>query len=76
MNIVNPIDFLRRFAWCDLQIDYDRFVPATHNYAAKRLLSAGVDLLVWGKGRHINEIARTGVLYQVFGALSSDHHTD
>ena len=49
MNIVNPIDFLRRFAWCDLQIDYDRFVPATHNYAAKRLLSAGVDLLVWRK---------------------------
>ena len=61
MNIVNPINFLGGLGWCDLQINHDRFLAATHEHTAKRFLAAGVDLLVWHKGWHKNKIARTCV---------------
>ena len=61
MNIVNPINFLGRLSWGDLQINHDRFLAATHEHTAQRFLAAGVDLLVWHKGWHINKIARTCV---------------
>src|SRR6266481_1443807 len=61
MNIVNPINFLGGLGWYDLQINHDRFLAATHEHTAQRFLAAGVDLLVWHKGWHINKIARTCV---------------
>ena len=61
MDIVNPIHFLGRFSWFNLQINHDRFLPATHDYTAQRFVAAGVDLLVWHKGRDIYKIAGTGV---------------
>ena len=61
MNIVNPINFLGGISWCNLQINYDRFLAATHDHTAQRFLAVGVDLLVWHKGWHINKIAGTGV---------------
>jgi DNA-directed RNA polymerase specialized sigma24 family protein len=61
MNIVNPINFLGRFGWRDLQINHNRFLAAPHEHTAQRFLPAGVDLLMWHKGWHINKIARAGV---------------
>jgi hypothetical protein len=61
MNIVNPINFLGGLGWYDIQINYDRFLAATNEHTAQRFLAAGVDLLVWHKGWHINKIARTCV---------------
>jgi hypothetical protein len=61
MNIVHPINFLGGLGWCDLQIDHDRFLAAADEHTAQRFLAAGVDLLVWHKGWHINKVARAGV---------------
>jgi len=61
MNIVNPINFLGGLGWCDLQINHDRFLSATHEHTAKLFLAAGVDLLVLPKRWHKNKIARTCV---------------
>ena len=44
MNIVNPINFLGRFGWRDLQINHNRFLAATHEHTAQRFLPAwGLD---------------------------------
>jgi hypothetical protein len=61
MNIVNPINFLRRLGWRDVQINHDGLLTATHDHAAQWFVAAGVDLLVRYKGRDIYKIAGTGV---------------
>ena len=72
MNIVDPINFLGRLGWCDLQINHDRFLAATHEHTAQRFLPAGVDLLVWHKGWHINKISRARV-GDILKALAPTH---
>src|SRR6516164_3938965 len=72
MNIVNPINLLGRFGWCDLQVNHDRFLAATHNHTAQLFVAAGVDLLVRHKGRYVYKIARTCV-GEILKALAPAH---
>jgi hypothetical protein len=57
MQIVHPTDVFRRLNGGDIKIDDDWFLAASNQDALKRLLGAGVDLLVRNVGRDIDEVA-------------------
>ena len=61
MSGIDPTDFFRFFYRGDIDVDDDRFLIAAHDHAQERLVSIGIDLLVWHKGRNVNKIARTSL---------------
>jgi hypothetical protein len=65
MDVICPIDFFRWLGRLDVQIDNDRFLAAPDKNAAKRLFSVRIDLLMRNERRNIDEIARTGLRYEL-----------
>lgn len=61
VSVVNPPDLLGRLNRGYVQVDDDRFLPASHEYAFERLIGAGVDLLVRHVRRDVDEVAGSGV---------------
>jgi hypothetical protein len=60
MRVVDPPDLLGRLYGRDVEVDDDRFLPASHKDAFERLIGAGVDLLVRNVRRDVNEVAGAG----------------
>src|SRR6185369_1957166 len=60
MHIVDPSNLFRRLDGRNVEIDYDWFLPASHEHAFERLIGAGVDLLMRNKRRHVDEVAGSG----------------
>src|SRR5262249_45142341 len=58
---IDPWHLMGLLDGLDVKVDPDRFVVAAHPHAFERLARTGVDFLVRHKGRHIDEIARTGL---------------
>src|SRR5206468_2896899 len=61
MRRVDPPHILRRLRRLDVQVDRHRLAVAAHQHAFERLGRAGVDLLVRHEGRHVDEVAGTGL---------------
>lgn len=56
VNRVDPVHTPRVFGDRDVEVDDYGLLVAANQDALKRLILAGVDLLVWHIGRHIDEI--------------------
>src|SRR5262245_26871295 len=72
MDRIDPRYILRCFYRLDIEIDNDGFAVAADQHAFKRLIAAGIDLLMRHEGRHIDEIARPG-LGDKFKTLAPAH---
>src|SRR5438477_557158 len=72
MNGIHPVHRLRRLDDGDVQIDDDRLLIAPHEYALKRLVDGGIDLLMRHIRRDVNEVARPS-LGDVLEAITPPH---
>jgi hypothetical protein len=54
-----------RFRALDIQIHYNGILPASHNHGLTRNIWVGIDFLMWDVGRHVNEIAGTGLIAEL-----------
>jgi len=60
MRVVDPPDLFGRLDGRNVEVDDDRFLPASHEDAFERLIGAGVDLLVRNVRRDVDEVAGSG----------------
>ena len=60
MHVVDPSNFFWRLGGWNVEVDNDRFLSASHERAFKRLIGAGVDLLMRNKRWDVDEVALAG----------------
>jgi hypothetical protein len=64
VNRVDPVDCLRLLNRINVgNVYYHLFIVRAHEHALKRLVQAGIDLLVWDEGRHVDEVAGPGLCH-------------
>jgi hypothetical protein len=71
MNIVNPINFLGRLSWCNLQINHDRFLAATHDHVRFQQLEHVMKLFVFHQ-LFVSDFDQQPVTDKVASAISQD----
>jgi hypothetical protein len=58
MDVVHPVNLLRRLGRRNLEINYDRLLVTAHDDTGKRFVLARIDLLMGNERRHVDEVAR------------------
>ena len=58
MDMVYPVNFLRRLGRWDIEINHDRLLVIAHDDTGKRFVLARIDLLMGNERRHVDEVAR------------------
>src|SRR5215813_1227090 len=59
MNGIRPLYFFRRFDRWNVEIHYDRFLAAPHQYAFKRFIWTGIYLLMGDIRGDVNKVSGT-----------------
>ena len=58
MDMVYPVNFLRRLGRRDIEINHDRLLVITHDDTGKWFVLARIDLLMGSERWHVDEVAR------------------
>ena len=72
MDVIHPVDLLRRLGRWNVEVDDDRLLVVAHDDAGKGVVLTSIDLLMGDERRHVDEVPRPSFGNE-FEALSPSH---